>query len=445
MNTNPLHDASPHDTPVPASSQAPALQLPVWPQGGLAAQRSCGSSPERTAEQVPLPFRLQAWQVPQLAVVQQTPSTQLAAVHSWPVAQTAPFAFLAVQVPPAAGQKKPLAQSASVAQVVRQVLVAALQRKPLHDCIGLLQTPAAQVPARVSVDDAAGQEAVEQEVPLGYFWQPPAPSHLPLVPQLAAPWSVQNVAGAAVPAATGAQVPIPFTLQAWQAAQLAEPQQTPSTHAPLMHWVPVVQARPLALSAQFLTAPVPWQVKGARQSVSIAQVVLQALVPHTNGEQEEVVGTAQAPVPLQCETGVKVDPEHDCVPQLTLVAASAHAPAPLQAPVFPHGGLAGHSPCRAAAPEAMLAQVPALPVVLQALQGPQLMVEQQTPSTQKFPVRQSAVAVQACPSRFLLPQRLVVRSQMFGARQSASTVQAALQALVPLHRNGAQEMDVPAA
>ena len=59
---------------------------------------------------------------------------------------------------------------------------------------------------------------------------------------------------------------------------------------------------------------------------------------------------------------------------------------------------------------------------------------QQTPSTQLSPVRQSPVAVQAWPSRFLLPQRLVVGSQMSGDKQSLSRAQAALQAVEPLHR-----------
>jgi hypothetical protein len=92
---------------------------------------------------------------------------------------------------------------------------------------------------------------------------------------------VQNVAGAAVPGGSGAHAPVPETLQAWQAGQLGEPQQTPSTHAPLMHWLPPAQATPLALSAQLFAAPAPWQVKGATQSPSPAQVVLHAVAPHT--------------------------------------------------------------------------------------------------------------------------------------------------------------------
>jgi hypothetical protein len=65
---------------------------------------------------------------------------------------------------------------------------------------------------------------------------------------------------------------------------------------------------------------------------------------------------------------------------------------------------------------------------------PQTLALQQTPSTQLLPVRQSPVAVQPCPRRFLVPQRLVLGSQMSGDRQSPSTVQAALQAVDPLQR-----------
>ena len=46
-------------------------------------------------------------------------------------------------------------------------------------------------------------------------------------------------------------------LQAWQGAQLTEPQHTPSTQLPLMHWPPVVQVRPFFLSAQLIEPAVP--------------------------------------------------------------------------------------------------------------------------------------------------------------------------------------------
>ena len=46
-----------------------------------------------------------------------------------------------------------------------------------------------------------------QLTPLRYSWQAPAPSHLPFVPQLAAPLSVQDLRVSALPAATMVHLP----------------------------------------------------------------------------------------------------------------------------------------------------------------------------------------------------------------------------------------------
>jgi hypothetical protein len=78
-----LQNAPWHIVVLGAFWQAPAVQSPVFPQGGEAAQRPRGSAvPLVTFVQVPLPERLQTWQVPQAEAVQQTPSVQLADVHS---------------------------------------------------------------------------------------------------------------------------------------------------------------------------------------------------------------------------------------------------------------------------------------------------------------------------------------------------------------------------
>jgi hypothetical protein len=79
VKVEPLQEAVPQETPVPACWQAPApLQAPVLPQGGFAAQNPCGSAtPSATLVQLPaLPPTLQAWQVAQAVALQQTPSTQ---------------------------------------------------------------------------------------------------------------------------------------------------------------------------------------------------------------------------------------------------------------------------------------------------------------------------------------------------------------------------------
>ena len=99
----PLHDAAAQLTPIPIWAQAPPpLQVPVLPQVPLAAQRPCGSvTALATLAQVPaLPVMLQAWQVGQLAVPQQTPSTQLPLPHSWLERQATPLALTERQAPP---------------------------------------------------------------------------------------------------------------------------------------------------------------------------------------------------------------------------------------------------------------------------------------------------------------------------------------------------------
>jgi hypothetical protein len=134
------------------------------------------------------------------------------------------------------------------------------------------------------------------------------------------------------------------------------------------------------------------------------------------------------------------------LPQETPLVCSWQAPEPLQAPVLPHGSVAevAHRVCGSAVPDGTLAHVPGVPATLQAMQVAHDVDPQQTPSTQVRPDRQSAVAVQACPWRFLLPHRFVIGSQMVGLTQSASPLQAVLQLVVPLHTYGVQLVVVAA-
>ena len=93
-------------------------------------------------------------------------------------------------------------------------------------------------------------------------------------------------------------------------------------------------------------------------------------------------GVAHEPAPVQCETGVYVAPMHDAVPQATLALACSQAPAPLQLPVLPQGGLGAHRFAVSGVPAGMFAHLPALPVMLHDWQSAHDMVLQQTPSTQ---------------------------------------------------------------
>jgi hypothetical protein len=137
----------------------------------------------------------------------------------------------------------------------------------------------AQVPVPVQCEIGVKVEPVHEAVPqatvVAVCWQAPAPSQLPLFPQggLTGHW----VPGAGVPAVNGAHDPRPLTLQAWQVGQAALPQQTPLVQKPLMHWLFPEQVRPFGLSAQLPA----WQVVGATQSASAAQVVLHAFAPQT--------------------------------------------------------------------------------------------------------------------------------------------------------------------
>jgi hypothetical protein len=121
--------------------------------------------PAATDLQVPaLPVTLHAWQVPQLVLVQQTPSTQLLLAHSVPAVQAWP-ACLRPHIPSV--QKFPGAQSALPVQTVTQAVPAALQASGEHGCVAAaLQVPLpSQVRASVAVTVPVGQDGGAHWVP----------------------------------------------------------------------------------------------------------------------------------------------------------------------------------------------------------------------------------------------------------------------------------------
>lgn len=134
------------------------------------------------------------------------------------------------------------------------------------------------------------------------------------------------------------------------------------------------------------------------QWVLVSQLVRHAVVvPQMYGEQLELVGVAQLPLPLQLDTAVNVDPVHDGVPHDTDVDAWVHAPAPSHTPVLPHGGFAAQPPW--AVFTATFAHAPALAPTLQDWQVGQLPTPQQTPSVQK-PEPHSLALPQGMPPPF---------------------------------------------
>ena len=255
--------------------------------------------------------------------------------------------------------------------------------------------PATQAPAplhfdaAVSIEVVASQVAAPHVVPAAMKAHEPLPSQVPSVPQLAAAIAMQVARGSAPPMGTGWQLPaLPETAHEKQAEQLEAPQHTCSTQWPLMHWVPSVQAPPFLV--RFVHEPFAHENPVA-QSSSLPQVVRQAEpAPHMYPLQPTGV-CLHMPVPLQKPTGVSIAFAHVAIPQDVVAGAFLHAPAPSHVPTKPQGGLAAQRPCGSAASAETSAHVPSCPATLQAWQVPHDEVPQQTPSTQKSPVRQSFV------------------------------------------------------
>ena len=138
-------------------------------------------------------------------------------------------------------------------------------------------------------------------------------------------------------------------------------------------------------------------VQSARQVL----LVLQTYAP-------QVVATdwMHMPLPEQNDAGCNIDPLHDAArPHDTLAAASWQPPAPLQAPVLPHGGAAAHCPDGARVSAGMFAHTPALPDRLHTWHVPQLGLPQQTPSTQ-LPLMHWLATVHCTPFGFSAQLRL---------------------------------------
>jgi hypothetical protein len=190
--------------------------------------------------------------------------------------------------------------------------------------------------------------------------------------------STQRPAGSG-PTGTGAQVPaLPATLQALQAAQEVLAQQTPSVHMPFRHSALLAQVDPSAfrLVQMPLTQMVP-----ATQSAFEAQTVKQAVGPQTKFPGQATGVCAHVPAPVQALT-MLLDPEQVVAAQLVPAVVFRQPLVPLQVPSNPQGGVAGQSWCGSVVPADTGWHDPAVPGRLQAWQTPQVLAEQQTPSTQ---------------------------------------------------------------
>ena len=119
-------------------------------------------------------------------------------------------------------------------------------------------------------------------VPILYFWQPPAPSHLPLVEQAAAVRSWQTPRGSPLPAGIDVHLPgAEAREQLRQAPVQAVSQQMPSTQWVERHSPFAEQGWPFCLGPHSpLTQACP-----ASQSLSVVHTLLHASTTHLNGLQ----------------------------------------------------------------------------------------------------------------------------------------------------------------
>jgi hypothetical protein len=113
------------------------------------------------------------------AVAQHTPCAQLFDTHSAPAEQKAPFGFLPHEL---FTQTLPVEQFASAVQLPKHLL-------PLHaNGTHEIASGATQLPVALQVASGVylvlSQRSAAQTVPTFQRRQPPAPSHLPSVPQV---------------------------------------------------------------------------------------------------------------------------------------------------------------------------------------------------------------------------------------------------------------------
>jgi hypothetical protein len=231
-----------HGAPLASFEHAP-LPLQLEPP----THSSSGSDPPAIVPHVPSapePFfaAVQAWQVAVHALLQQTPSTHCAPMHSAGAAQAAPMGCLhapashtAVPGHSASGSR-PDAMTPHVpsAPVPFSAALQALQSAPQ----ALLQhTPSTQ---KLLVHSPASEHAA----PFASFVHEPRPLQF-VAPRHSLSGSDPDAMLPQVPSA-----PLPFLIaeQAWHAAPQAVVQQTESTQWLLAHWASVAHGLPVGAS-----------------------------------------------------------------------------------------------------------------------------------------------------------------------------------------------------
>jgi hypothetical protein len=165
----------------------------------------------------------------------------------------------------------------------------------------LTHVPApSQLAPAVKVVPPVGQVAATQDVPWAYFWQAPA-AHLPLVPQLGPPWSLQPPAGSGDPIGTSAQRPSdPASAHERHEPVQAVAQQVPCAQVAEWHSALVEQEAPLGLRPHELAV----QAFPVEHSAPVAQEAKHFDPLQVYGAQMRASGAAQLPLASQLAAGV---------------------------------------------------------------------------------------------------------------------------------------------
>ena len=201
------------------------------------------------------------------------------------------------------------------------------------------------------------------------------------MPQAVAPWSVHCPVGAAWPAGRGVQAPaLPESAHEAQVPGQAVAQHTSCAQMPVLHSTSLAQTAPMGTFPQL-----PFmQVLGARQSASVAQVVLHwPEAPQTNGAQGWLCAAAHTPCPSQRCANVSVEPAQPALWQMTPAEYLSQAPVPSQTPLVPQVATPWSSQLlRGSVPTSAGMHVPTFPAPAQVRQTPSHVSLQQTPSAQ---------------------------------------------------------------
>jgi hypothetical protein len=192
---------------------------------------------------------VQLRQAPVQAVSQHTPSTQCPLMQSAFATHALPSLILPHDV---LMQACPGSQSESTMQEI-------LHSPPEHRFGLQLATPGGlQVPAPSQTAGRLRRTApvhvgMTQTVSAGYRSQPPKPSHLPSLPQLAGPWSWQRPRGSGAVESTGQHVPTRLgSAHETQPPSQATLQHTESAQKPEAHSSPVAHFAPFIFLPQLL-------------------------------------------------------------------------------------------------------------------------------------------------------------------------------------------------